>query len=291
MEILAPDRLQDLCRRRLERFVSIHGHACLPLSFDACPVKLGEIISRNLHTGRLARCSEYRSRRHDPGVTEYVDRVIATWTQEYSYWSGLKTHHAPTWHWLGEDLARAAKRFMRQRPRQGSDAFAPEDYVQRACFKILRADYPFDVPLLLWARSILRNTIREPDRSRDVLDVWHYSLDAIDSVTEENFTDADAGSGFADHKAAHRFERVGQQEDLRRDLEQLTPLRRAVIILSFFEELPDSEIAGKLDISMSHLYSTRHRALKQLSRIVEHPAGRDSRDLYRQAYPVRNGFT
>ena len=52
--------------------------------------------------------------------------------------------------------------------------------------------------------------------------------------------------------------------DLRAALDRLSPRRRAVIVLRYFEDLPDAEIAGILRCRRATVRSLARRALRQL---------------------------
>lgn len=266
MDVFSEEHVHELCRSGLDRFVSASASASLPLDYKASLKELCAIVSGNLHSGRLERQNRYRSSQQALTLAAYIDRVIATWVQERPRWQSLQANEPDAWLALKQDLMRAAKRLILRRPVAGSFADTPEDYVQLACLQIKRAEYRFDIPLIFWARSILKNTIRQPDRSRDALDLWHFSLD-------EPFASAEGDSGivseYADRKADSVFDRVHEREALLSAVGKLTLLRQAILILTFFDECTDAEIVKKLDISLTHLYSTRHRALKQLLELLE----------------------
>lgn len=52
-------------------------------------------------------------------------------------------------------------------------------------------------------------------------------------------------------------------------LRVLSPIRRATVILRFYEDLPEAEIARLLDRPLGTVKSDLHRALKQLRPLVE----------------------
>ncbi|GAA4640358.1 SigE family RNA polymerase sigma factor [Actinoallomurus vinaceus] len=51
---------------------------------------------------------------------------------------------------------------------------------------------------------------------------------------------------------------------VRRALARLTPKQRAVLVLRFFEDLPETEVARILDCSVGTVRSTTHRSLARL---------------------------
>lgn len=56
--------------------------------------------------------------------------------------------------------------------------------------------------------------------------------------------------------------------DLRAALDRLSPRRRAVIVLRYFEDLPDAEIAGILRCRRATVRSLARRALRQLQEVL-----------------------
>lgn len=266
MATFLADELATLCRLLVKQFVNISGQNSLPLDLESSLLEITTIAAANLRAGRLARQNRARASSHQLTLPAYVEQLIPIWATEYPQWCSLQAHKTTAWRKLEQDLTVTARRLLRNRPLAGAFAFTAEDHVQRACLNIVRNRYPFDVPLLLWTRAILKNTIREMERSGDALDRWHSSLDTDVPVGSdpESFNPSPE---FVDRSSERAFNRIGQREALLCALARLTPLRQSILILSFFEGLSDADIAKKLDISMTHLYSARHRALKQLSKL------------------------
>jgi RNA polymerase sigma factor (sigma-70 family) len=266
MPTFSQDHLHEMCRFGLDRFTSTNGIYSLPLSYEASLHELLDIAIGNLIAGRLERQNGFRASGKALTIPDYIDRVIATWVEERPHWRSLQAGEPDAWERLNRDLLPAAKRLIHRRPVSGSAASTPEDFVQLACLRIARAEYRFDIPLSVWMRAILKNTIREPDRSRDALDLWHFSLD---TPLPGNGDESGVVSEFADSKAELGFDRIHEREALLHALDHLAVLRHAILVLTFFEERTDAEITKILDISLTHLHSTRHRALKQLAGLLE----------------------
>lgn len=64
-------------------------------------------------------------------------------------------------------------------------------------------------------------------------------------------------------------ERVTESMRIAQVLEQLSPVRRAVIVLRFFEDRPEAEIAEILDRPLGTVKSDIHRALKTLRPLLD----------------------
>lgn len=54
-------------------------------------------------------------------------------------------------------------------------------------------------------------------------------------------------------------------------LSSLSPIRRAVVLLRFYEDLPEADIALTLDRPLNTVKSDIRRALQQLKPILEEP--------------------
>lgn len=263
MDTLSLEELRSLCCRHLDSFISKKGQPALPMSFDSSLCEITTLVAKNLGTGRLDRQNRSRAPLEQLTLEAYVDRVIAVWAEEQPVWYALRAREPEAWRWLEQDLTRTAKQLLGKRVRPGSDALVAADHVQRTCLKILSYDFHFDLPLLVWARTILKNTIREPGRSRDALDRWHLTFQEMLASPLEKDGDALEYEP-TDNASEERLAQIREREAILQHLAKLTPLRQAVLILTYFEDVPDPEIATRLEISRTHLYSTRHRALKQL---------------------------
>ncbi|MGH3387718.1 MAG: SigE family RNA polymerase sigma factor [Actinomadura sp.] len=55
---------------------------------------------------------------------------------------------------------------------------------------------------------------------------------------------------------------------VRRALARITPRQRAVLVLRFFEDLPEAEVARLLDCSVGTVRSTTHRSLARLRELA-----------------------
>jgi DNA-directed RNA polymerase specialized sigma24 family protein len=62
---------------------------------------------------------------------------------------------------------------------------------------------------------------------------------------------------------------VDERDELWRRLGELSPRQRAVLVLRFFEDLSDEQIAGVLGISVGGVRSQASRALSRLREVVD----------------------
>jgi RNA polymerase sigma-70 factor (sigma-E family) len=66
------------------------------------------------------------------------------------------------------------------------------------------------------------------------------------------------------HGDARPLDQVESRHDLVRALGRLTPKQRAVLVLRYFEDLPEKDVAAALDCSLGNVKSTTARALARL---------------------------
>jgi RNA polymerase sigma-70 factor (sigma-E family) len=64
-------------------------------------------------------------------------------------------------------------------------------------------------------------------------------------------------------------ELLGTREELRAALRQLTPRQRAVLVLRYFHDLSEAQIADALDCPIGTVKSTTSRSLVQLRELIE----------------------
>lgn len=122
---------------------------------------------------------------------------------------------------------------------------AAEDLVQTALARVAGKWKRLDQP-----EPYIRRIMYHQQVSRWRLRSWgrEHSTDAVPDVADRRNTTDQAET------------RLSLLEALR----HLSPLQRAVIVLRFFEDLPDDEIAGTLGISAGAVRSHSHRALAKL---------------------------
>jgi RNA polymerase sigma-B factor len=66
----------------------------------------------------------------------------------------------------------------------------------------------------------------------------------------------------------------GQYDDLKDAIAQLEPRERTIIQLRFYNELSQTEVAKRLNISQMHVSRLQHRALRRLKELLEFQAAR-----------------
>lgn len=131
----------------------------------------------------------------------------------------------------------------------GGDRHAAEDLLQNALMKAVGRWHKIDEPeayvrQVLYRQQIGRWRLRWRQRELTVAD------------PPETTVDRD-GAGEAEQRIA-----------VRRALAKLTARQRTVLVLRFFEDLPEADVAELLGCSIGTVRSTTHRSLEKLRRLA-----------------------
>ncbi len=253
-----------LCRSRLKRALDRSPHLPLPCPFEQAANELAQVVSQNLPE-RLEHYNSRQKRGNELGLAKYVERVVEQWLIEAPRVHLLESRDETAWLALREDLRRVAAGRLAHSSHLHSTAQVAEDFANRACMRLLESRYPFDIPFDAWARTILKHLIWEPDRSADLLDHPHLSLD-------EELPNREEGGmydGQADNRALVGFQAIQDREMLLAFIKQLRSKRQqALVFMQYFQGLPDEEIARRLGTSRSNVQTLRSRALGRLSYLI-----------------------
>lgn len=76
------------------------------------------------------------------------------------------------------------------------------------------------------------------------------------------------------HRSTSRdgYDTVDHRDDIARQLAGLKPIQRAVIVLRYYEDLSEAEVAGELGLPVGTVKSTCSRALQRLRSVAESTA-------------------
>lgn len=252
--------LEDLCRRRITRFIrnTQHGAAVLPL--NSAVNEILPIVSENL-AKRFKRHQKYMPGNRQLTLSQYLDRVINYWFSQNQRVRALHERDETEWWTLFRDLElfAANKLFALGR----TDQMAAADYANQTCEIILQSRYPFDVPFDAWARTILLHLIVQDKRSSDGLDRQIISLD--DTGVDSEQADSDIHYSLADSRSAELFQKVEDRDQIISILKRLrSPTQQQVILMYYFDGASDGEIARQLGTKVSNVHLLRHRALQRM---------------------------
>jgi RNA polymerase sigma-70 factor (ECF subfamily) len=136
---------------------------------------------------------------------------------------------------------------------------AAEDLVQEAFMKILKYKTTFkdDSEFVPWMFGIGRNAC----------------FAHLRRTADDHLTDADLDNAGQTDNAIETSQYDGQEELVRRALQQLPADRREVLVLSRYEYKTYDEIAKTLECSVGAVKVRAHRAMKQLREIYLDMAG------------------
>ncbi len=225
--------------------------------------RLVATLAHNLAAGRYARaCLE--SGRLPLSLAAYAMRVAAGLSAEWERVAGLRSGRSALWAALLEDLERKAYCWLGPSGRAGWARIEAADAAARTCADLWcwlqEHPYPFDVPFERWVGRMLRNRLLEAVRSQRTAD--RYVVDSLDrSVDEHDTALADlAPWGRSDTMA----DDILRREALQRALARLEARQAQVVRLWYLEELPATEIARSLRLTVNCVYTLKHRALRRL---------------------------
>jgi len=83
-------------------------------------------------------------------------------------------------------------------------------------------------------------------------------------LTTSSLTESDENPAFADERSEHELLTIDQRSEILWLLDSLSPNQRLVVVLRYFEEMTEGEIAEQLDWPVGTVKSTSSRALERL---------------------------
>lgn len=203
-------------------------------------------------------------------LVAYVRAMAAVYWSERDRLAALAASEPDDWNALCEQLTRQAYHQLVSRsigPWYAHDKAT--ELAQQACVRIFSAVYPCDVSFDSWVGAILRNAVIEfTTRSRDLLD-RSVTLQSIDQLDEQGIEPQapepprSAPPPEMDPGAVSLA--FGDNEELLEAIRSIrSDERRAVLIMTYFQELDDGEIAARIGKSRGAVHTLRCRALTQL---------------------------
>lgn len=131
----------------------------------------------------------------------------------------------------------------------GGDRHAAEDLLQNALVKAAGRWHRIEEP-----EAYVRQILYRQQISRWRLKGWRRETSVAEPPDRAGNSD---GTGAADLRLV-----------MRQALAQLTTRQRTVLVLRYFEDLPEAEVARLLGCSVGTVRSTTHRSLRKLREVV-----------------------
>jgi RNA polymerase sigma-70 factor (sigma-E family) len=168
--------------------------------------------------------------------------------------------------WLSEGVARrqfesfaagASDGLVRTAYLMTGDLAETEDLVQETLLRVARRwrrVHAMDHPAA-YARRILVNLVIDGQQRR------RRRVDELDSGD-------DAGHGLADESAAGALRAIDARSEFHLALATLPPRQRAVVVLRYWEDLPEAQVAELLGCSVGTVKSSASRGVVQLRRAL-----------------------
>jgi RNA polymerase sigma-B factor len=96
-----------------------------------------------------------------------------------------------------------------------------------------------------------------------------YDLLSIDVGAEDE--DGDVGQGAAERtgRVDDNLEGIGDRDEIRWALKQLTPRQRLILVMRFFMDMPQQEVGERLGISQMHVSRLQQKALYRLRQLLQ----------------------
>ncbi len=292
--------IRQICETRIRDLTPLNNLSEYSSSYVELIEQITKIISRNLTSGRAKRvvdksgvgapvsqtlvsgdkqaqsqtCSHKQQNAEPQPLVAYVDRVITTYLKEYSRVERLAVGDEAEWVQLHNRLANRAYYALLRRQISATRARDEAmEFAQEACYVIFNSLFPCDVPFDAWTAKILNNLILQRyTRSRDLIDRKPQAVTSLDCPGYQT----DTGDEFSlydlltDESSIVAFKQVEVQDWLIRAIACLrSQAQQQVIIYTYFYDLSDEEIAKRIQKSKNAVQILRHRALKQLQKILE----------------------
>lgn len=247
---LQPDELKSEIEKALEALAKQQG---LPLA-----AKIRSVLYANLDRGRLQNFVEADIAR----VSEYVARVVEKYRRLHGLLHQLQIEKvAEAWEPVLHQMEKWAYRFLVQSgyPEVATTWQNALDCASEAAGRLHGAYFPYDTEFDPWARVIVRNVcmkfIGRAAKDVSVIEESYDSLEnSLQNIAESTFSNS------SDPNDLHSA--------LLEAVDQLTPSRREVIVLKYYQDLSPAEIAEKLGKSVRAVHSLQFRALQDLRKFL-----------------------
>lgn len=273
--VLSFDELDGISRQSLRFYWANHLPVPSEPDYSHRIAILRQILYYNLKSGRWAKVvgstkGNILERQKD--IQTYARIVVEKFEEQHPRVYSLERGETAVWQQLRSQLAGHTQRILRSRYGISESLIRndTEEYVQMACETIFRTRFPFDVPFDAWAAQILLNHIRQRLwRSSDMLDHREVVVSAADFPLPSEFEENELWERLVPD-CPNTFDVIDNRSLLVDLIERLpSAAQKEVILLTFFYDWEDPQIAGFLEKSVQAVYNLRHRALKCMKYMLD----------------------
>ncbi|HNB51143.1 MAG TPA: sigma-70 family RNA polymerase sigma factor [Anaerolineales bacterium] len=216
------------------------------------------VIWMNLSRGRI---ENFLNGQATLTPQEYVLRVVATYEKLHPYLVELQEEHSShAWQTLYTLMCKTAMKFLLRHGFSVSQATRDlaEECASEAATRILTAHFPYDVEFFPWMYVLLRNVCYTKIKT---------SLKTVAqdiSELEEWLADSTILTGRKIEKAMDVRKRIRQSVD------KLSPGRKEVIQLHYFDGFSFQEIAEKMSKTVNAVHQLHFYAIRELEKLLRH---------------------
>lgn len=225
--------------------------------------RLVAVLAHNLAAGRYARACKAGGQ-PTLSLPAYAQRVAAGLSADWERVAGLRKGEAGLWMALLDELEQKAFRWLGPAGSAGWARAEAVDAAARTCADLwcwLRGHvYPFDVPFACWMARMLRNRLLEAARNRRV--AARHIVDSVDRPLRED--GLVLGDVLSPGRSDMAVDCVVIRDTVQRALARLERRQALVVRRWYLEGWPAAEIADSLLVTVSYVYTIKHRALRRL---------------------------
>ncbi len=265
----APTRLLEISRKSLDYVWISRGVLPPGDTRSEYIIEVSNILMTNISTGRwlrVVRNNLKHAETPEKALYSYGRRVATYYWEERVRVSLLVDGNEAAWGELCGYLEQRAYNilvFHLNMPNELSRDQAC-DHAQDACERILRGRYPYDIPFNAWAARILDNCIKDLFRSKDLLDrvlVADASLTDVESI-------GDRYEYTVPRSPFESIDDVDERLQLMSAIARLPSQAQQQVVMLSLQGMEDSDIASQLGKSVQAVYNLRHRAVRELSKLL-----------------------
>ena len=222
---------------------------------ESLAATLRPIIERNLSRGRI---QSFLNGHENPTPRHYVWRVVEIYERLHSYLVELQEQRSSeVWLPLYKDMSKTAQHYFLRcgLPETKETRELAEESARETSARILTSHFPYDVEFQPWMYVVLRN-------------VCSGKLKNISRIVEKDISELEESLADSSIPSGRQIESdLGRRNSLLLILEKLTPTRKQVIFMHYFEGRTFQEIAVALNKTVNAIHQLHFYALRDLEKL------------------------